>query len=266
MADPGVAAVKRSPLSKVRLIRTWVTTAPYAQFVDEIIRLAGQRQSSYVCFANVHMLMEADQDPAFNEVVNQADVVAPDGRPLSLLMKYQYGIAQDRACGMDLFPDILRAAEAQGQSVYFYGSTPDVLQAIEEKAQREFPRLTIAGTESPPFRPLTPEEDRAAVDRINQSGAHLVFVSLGCPKQEKWMHDHRDRVQACMLGLGQAFLTYTGQEKRLPRWARELSVEWAYRLYLEPGRLWKRYLVGNTRFLWRALNSLIQFPRKHAPR
>ena len=245
-------------IKKVKLIQTWVTSAPYQQFIEEISALAEQRESSYVCFANVHMLMEAYQHPEFNKVVNQANLVAPDGRPLSVLMKYQYGLDQERACGMDLFPDILQAAETRSLSVYFYGSTPDVLQAIEEKAAREYPRLKIAGTYSPPFRPLTPEEDQAAVDRINDSGAHLVFVSLGCPKQEKWMHAHQPQVKACMLGLGQAFLTYTGKEKRLPGWARNLSLEWAYRFYLEPKRLWKRYLVGNTRFLWLALQSILK--------
>ena len=259
MQEDSVAAVK-----KVKLIRTWVTSTSYRQFIDRICELARQRQSSYVCFANVHMLMEAYQYPDFNEIVNRAELVAPDGRPLSLLMKYQYGILQERTCGMDLFPDILRAAEAQGLSVYFYGSTPEVLQAIEDKAGQQYPSLKIVGAESPPFRPLTAEEDQAAVGRINRSGAHLVFVSLGCPKQEKWMHAHQHRVQACMLGLGQAFLTYTGQEKRLPQWARNLSLEWAYRLYLEPQRLWKRYLIGNTRFLWLATRSLIKHRKKHA--
>ena len=201
--------------------------------------------------------MEADRYPDFRAVVNQADLVAPDGRPVSLLMNYRYGLSQPRICGMDLFPDLLRQAAAQRLSVYFYGSTPEVLRAIEQKVPHEFPHLAIAGTHSPPFRPLTPEEDEADVERINRSGANLVFVSLGCPKQERWMHDHRPRVRACMLGLGQAFLTYTGYEKRLPRWAHNLSLEWAYRLYLEPRRLGKRYLLGNSRFLGRAAQQVV---------
>ncbi len=219
--------------------------------------MAHQRRSSYVCFANVHMLMEAYYDPDFNEVVNQADMVAPDGRPLSVLMKLQYGIRQDRVCGMDLLPDLLVEAERQGLSVYFYGSTPETLEAIRQRISREHPSLQIAGLESPPFRPLTPEEDQNAIAGINASGAHLVLVSLGCPKQEKWMADHQGPVKACMLGLGQAFLTYAGTEKRLPKWARDYALEWAYRFYLEPRRLWKRYLVGNSWFLYNALKSII---------
>ncbi|MGB3848562.1 MAG: WecB/TagA/CpsF family glycosyltransferase [Tunicatimonas sp.] len=246
------------PLRKVQLIRTWVTTAPYRRFIREIIGYAQRRQSSYVCFANVHMLMEAHRNPDFNQVVNQAELVAPDGRPLSVLMRWQFGLQQDRVCGMDLLPDLLRSAAEQSLSVYFYGSTQANLDIIEQRLKHEYPTLHIAGLESPPFRPLSAEEDQDAVDRINNSGAHLVFVSLGCPKQERWMADHRGRVHACMLGLGQAFLTFAGTEKRLPRWAHDYALEWAYRLYLEPGRLWKRYLVGNTWFLYNALIRVIR--------
>ncbi|MGV3502898.1 MAG: WecB/TagA/CpsF family glycosyltransferase [Adhaeribacter sp.] len=251
-------------LTKVRLFKTWVSTAPYQGYVQQIIRLAATRTSSYVCFANVHMLVEAYEQPVFNQVVNQADIVAPDGRPLSLLMRYHYGLDQPRACGMDLFPDLLQAAQQHQVSVYFYGSTPQVLAQVTAKARQEFPQLQIAGSYAPPFRPLTPEEDREVVNLIQASEAQLLFVSLGCPKQETWMHAHRGQIAACMLGLGQAFLVYAGLEKRLPPWARNLSLEWLYRLYLEPGRLWKRYLKTNSLFLFLAGKSLLSRKFKHA--
>lgn len=244
-------------LPKVKLFKTWVTAASYQEYLQNILTLAKFRKSSYVCFANVHMLMEAYQKPVFNQVVNRADIVTPDGRPLSILMKYQHKIAQERACGMDLFPEILQEAEKRDLSIFFYGSTQEVLDAIVKKAAVEFPGLKIAGVYSPPFRPLSHQEDEAAVEKINSSGANLVFVSLGCPKQEKWMYEHKGRIHACMLGLGQAFLTYAGLEKRLPKWARDLSLEWLYRLYLEPKRLWKRYLLGNSKFLYLAGKSLL---------
>lgn len=244
-------------LPKIRLFETWVTTATYQQTVNQITDLAAARTSSYVCCANVHMLMEAYQKPAFSQVVNRANIVTPDGKPVSMLMNLQQGISQERICGMDLFADILEAAQNQNLSVFFYGSTQEVLDIINNKAAHQFPQLKIAGSYSPPFRPLSLEEDRAVVDMINDSGANLVFVSLGCPKQEKWMYEHKGRVKACMLGLGQAFLTYSGLEKRLPKWARNLSLEWLYRLYLEPKRLWKRYLIGNSMFLYLASKSLV---------
>lgn len=244
-------------LTKVQLFRTLVSTGSYQDYVQQIIRLAASRTSSYVCFANVHMLMEAYQQPGFNQVVNQADIVAPDGRPLSILMKQHYGIEQQRACGMDMFTDILQAAQQNQVSVFFYGSTPQVLATVSAKARQQFPLLKIAGSYSPPFRPLTPEEDGTVVNFIKASEAQLVFVSLGCPKQEKWMFEHRGQIAACMLGLGQAFLVYAGLEKRLPPWARDLSLEWLYRLYLEPKRLWKRYLKTNSMFLFLAGRSIL---------
>jgi N-acetylglucosaminyldiphosphoundecaprenol N-acetyl-beta-D-mannosaminyltransferase len=243
-------------LTKVKLFKTLVSMGGYQDYVQQIIRLAVARTSSYVCFANVHMLMEAYQLPEFNQVVNEADIVAPDGRPLSILMRHHYGIDQQRACGMDMFKDILEAAQQHQVSVFFYGSTPEVLETVTTKAKQEFTSLKIAGSFSPPFRPLTPEEDQAVVNLIKASEAQLLFVSLGCPKQEKWMFEHRGQVAACMLGLGQAFLVYAGLEKRLPPWARDLSLEWLYRLYLEPKRLWKRYLKSNSMFLFLAGKSI----------
>ncbi|SDL32224.1 N-acetylglucosaminyldiphosphoundecaprenol N-acetyl-beta-D-mannosaminyltransferase [Catalinimonas alkaloidigena] len=247
----------RQALRKVDIVGAPVTTAPYATIREEILQL-GRERRGYVCFANVHMTIEAHQDPTFVRVLEEATIVSPDGRPLSILMRLLYGIPQERACGMDLLPELLGEAARRGLSVYFYGSTEDVLEALVSQALAQHPDLTIAGTHSPPFRPLTAEEDAAVVEEINASGANLVFVSLGCPKQENWMHQHQHSVQACMLGVGQAFLTYTGREKRLPKWTRDLSLEWAYRLYLEPKRLWRRYLIGNSLFLMLAAKAMLK--------
>jgi len=244
-------------MEKVNLFKTGVSVGSYQKFLDKILDMSARRVSSYVCFANVHMLMEGHQKPTFRDIVNNADLVAPDGRPVSIIMRSHYGIKQDRVCGMDIFPDLLRGCESKSLSVFLYGSTQQVLDTIRAKAMKQFPNLTIAGMYSPPFRKLTPEEDEKVVTMINASGANMVFVSLGCPKQETWMNEHKNRISACMLGLGQAFLTYAGLEKRLPEWARKLSLEWTYRLFLEPKRLWKRYLVGNSKFIFLAL---VEFP------
>lgn len=249
---------KISPLPKKQIIDCWVSVGSYQSILGQIIQLAKSKISSYVCFANVHMLSEAHHNPDFRKVVNQADLVSADGKPLSVLMRYQYNIDQERVCGMDLFPDILNQAANQGLKIFFFGSTDDLLQLVTDKAQQEFSKLKIAGAYAPPFRPLSKEEDEEIVRMINLSDADLVFVSLGCPKQEKWMHDHKGKVDACMLGLGQAFRTYAGVEKRLPRWARDYALEWLYRFFLEPKRLWKRYLLGNSWFLWEATKSLLR--------
>lgn len=237
-------------MQKLKILNSFISKGTFQEFIAHIFNLAGDKKSSYVCFANVHMLIESHKDTAFNKILNSADVVTPDGAPVSKVMSLFYKYSQDRVAGMDLLPALLSEAEKRNKSVYFYGSTDNVLEAIVKRASKELPNLRIAGVYSPPFRKLSEEEDQQIVDMINSSGADLVFVALGCPKQEKWMAEHKNKVNACMLGVGQAFLVYAGLEKRLPKWARDFCLEWVYRLYLEPGRLWKRYLYTNSMFLF----------------
>lgn len=239
-----------APLKTKRtLLSSNISTGSFNDFVDQVFWLTENKPSSYVCFANAHMLIEAYKDKEFNTILNNADVAAPDGGPLSKLMKILYGQHQDRVPGMDLMPRLLKEAAARGKSVYFYGSTDEVLKAVVTQANKEFPSLKIAGYYSPPFRKISAEEDASIVDMINSTSPDLVFVALGCPKQERWMAEHKNRVNACMLGVGQAYMTFAGLEKRLPPWARNLSLEWTYRLWQEPKRLWKRYLVTNSLFV-----------------
>ncbi|HEY4652793.1 MAG TPA: WecB/TagA/CpsF family glycosyltransferase [Pontibacter sp.] len=242
---------------KRRLLSSDITAGSFKKFVEQVFWLSEHKESSYVCFANVHMLVEAYRNRDFNRILNNADVAAPDGGPLSKLMKMLYGQQQDRVAGMDLLPALLQEAEARGKSVYFYGSTDQVLEAVVKTAKQKHPNLRIAGHYSPPFRKLTHIEDAAIVDMINDAKPDLVFVALGCPKQERWMAEHKGKVNACMLGVGQAYMTFAGLEKRLPKWARDMSLEWVYRLWQEPGRLWKRYLVTNSVFVALTLKLLV---------
>lgn len=232
------------------VLGSFITTVSYAGFLSEIFHLVSQKVPSYICFANVHMVIEAYRKHLFQKIVNAATLVAPDGKPLSVFLRLMEGLKQERVCGMDIFPDLLARAEASGKSVYFYGTTPSLLKAIAVKAKAEFPALRIAGYFSPPFRELTPDENAEIVDMIRAAKPDLVFVSLGCPKQERWMSENHLKIGSCLLGLGQAFKVYAGEERRLPRWMRNLSLEWSYRLYLEPRRLWKRYLVTNSWFVF----------------
>lgn len=244
--------------TKRKLLTSLITAGTFNQFVDQVFWLTENKASSYVCFANAHMLIEAHQDKEFNSILNNADVAAPDGGPLSKLMKILYGQHQDRVPGMDLMPRLLKEAAVRGKSVYFYGSTNDVLEAVVAQAHKELPELKIAGYYSPPFRKISEEEDASIVDMINAAAPDLVFVALGCPKQERWMAEHKGKVNACMLGVGQAYMTYAGLEKRLPEWARNMSLEWTYRLWQEPKRLWKRYLVTNSLFVMLSLKFLLK--------
>lgn len=236
-------------MRKLKVQKADISVGSHNEFMEDVFALSETSNSSYVCFANVHMVVEAYNDSGFRNVLNSAAIAAPDGGPISLFVRYFYGIKQPRICGMDYMPIIMEEAENKGKSVFFYGCTEEVLETMVRKANSELPDLRIAGTYSPPFRQLTEQEDDQIVEMINSSKADFVFVALGCPKQENWMHDHQHKIQACMLGVGQAFLVYAGLEKRLPVWMRNLSLEWAYRFIQEPKRLWKRYLITNSFFM-----------------
>jgi N-acetylglucosaminyldiphosphoundecaprenol N-acetyl-beta-D-mannosaminyltransferase len=237
-------------LSKQVVLDSGISTGSFDDFVDKILQLGAARNSAYVCCANVHMIVEANRDASFRQVLDEANLVTPDGGPVASVAGWLSGQPQERVAGMDLLPALLAEAAQRGQSVYFYGTTDEVLQAIVDRAKRELPTLRLVGTCAPPFRTLTPEEEEAHAAAINAADPDLLFVALGCPRQERWMAAHRGKVKACMLGVGQALLVYAGMEQRLPLWARRLWLEWAYRLWLEPRRLWRRYLITNSRFLY----------------
>ncbi len=249
-------------MGKEKIIGIDLTIAPYGEMLTEVARLARARISSYVCFANVHMCIEAFLDGGIAQIVNNADIAAPDGMPLVKSLKLFHGINQDRVAGMDLFPDLLAEAERQGLSVFFYGSSPEVLAKIEERTRREHPELEIAGVFSPPFRQLFPVEEQAHVDLINDSGANMVMVALGCPKQEIWMAKHKGIINAVMVGVGGAFPVYAGLQERAPEWMQKASLEWLFRLKQEPRRMLKRYVVTNSLFTvlitWQFLKKQLQ--------
>ena len=231
------------------LISINISTGSYDNFIDELIIRSAQK-SSYTCVANVHMLVEAYRDKSFSDVVNAADIVTPDGVPLKWVLKILYGIKQERVAGMDMLPDLLKQAEQKRIPVFFYGGTEEMLEGINKSLPAQYPDLPIAGTFSPPFRKLTAEEDQQIVDRINNSGAKMVFVVLGCPKQEKWMSHMKGKVNAAMIGVGGALPVFIGMQKRAPRWMQKTGMEWFFRLCQEPRRLFKRYFITNTVFIF----------------
>lgn len=235
-------------MTKQQLISFNLSLGSYASFVDKILALGAIRQSSYVCVANVHMCIEAYQDSVFCRLVNDADLVTPDGKPLVASLKWLYGIKQDKVSGPDLMPSLLVAAEKEGQRVFLYGATPNVLEAVVAYCTQKYPNLIVAGAISPPFRVLSETEQAQDIQTINDSGANLVFVALGCPKQEKWMASMKGKIHAVMLGVGGAFPMLVGAEKRAPKWMQENGLEWFYRLCQDPKRLFKRYLITNSLF------------------
>lgn len=232
---------------------------------DAISRIQGwasRRESRYVCITNVHSVVTTGQDSAFREVVADCDMATPDGTPVAWMLRRLGYSGQERINGPDLMWKYCEQASLSGESIFLYGGTPDTVAILQPKLLTAFPGLKIAGAISPPFRALTAEEDAADVECINASGAGTVWVSLGCPKQEKWMAAHRGRVNAVMIGVGAAFDYHAGTIQRAPIWMQRNGLEWLYRLLSEPGRLWKRYLVTNTLFILGAIKQLV-FARAH---
>lgn len=245
------------------VIGSQVTSVPFDVLTDVILGWAKKRISKFVCVANTHMLVEAYQEPSFGEVLQNADMVTPDGMPLVWMLKLMGVKSQDRVAGLDLMRVLCQQASEQNVSVFFLGSMSSILQKMKSRLEKEFPDLLITAMEPLPFRPLTLEEDQALIQRVNESGAGLVMIALGCPKQEYWMAAHKNKIEAVMIGLGGAFPVYAGLHRRAPIWIREMGLEWFYRLIQEPRRLWKRYATTIPVFIYLALKQLwCRYPTK----
>lgn len=258
-----LAGVKQATKSKLFMRRgahvldTHIDAISWDEVVSRIASWAAHRQSRVVALCNVHSVVTASQEPAFQTVLSQADLALPDGAPVAWALRREGFGEQQRINGPDLTWRYLQVAEQLGQSVFFYGSTQDTLDRLMVRIKASFPKLKIVGMESPPYRELSEEEDQAYVDQINQSGANVLFVGLGCPKQEAWMAAHRGRIKAVMLGVGAAFDYHAGTIQRAPVWMQKIGMEWFHRLLSEPRRLFKRYTVTNSIFMYRMAKSLM---------
>ena len=182
-------------------------------------------KGQYICISNVHTTVMSYEDTTYCSIQNEAALALPDGKPL------------------------FRLSNECGYKHYFYGGKAETLKTLETKLKQQY-QLEIAGMYAPPFRDLTEEEDRAVVERINKSGADFVWVALGAPKQERWMYTHQGSIEGLMAGIGAGVDYFAGNIKRAPMWMQKCSLEWLYRLFQEPRRLFKRYLMTNTKFIW----------------
>ncbi len=254
MNDNETTLIEKKVEGHVLGVRIDAITWPVA--IRRILTWALVRESRYVAICNVHVTVTAAGNPEFHKVIEGADMVTPDGAPVAWMLRRLGFTDQSRISGPDLMWQLLERCAEERVPVYFYGSTDAVLERLRMKMLADFPGLLLGGTESPPFRPLTCKEDESAIERINNSGAGIVFVGLGCPKQEQWMGTHRGKVKAVMIGVGAAFDFHAGTAKRAPEWMQNNSLEWLHRLANEPRRLWKRYLVSNTIFIWNAFLQL----------
>ena len=228
----------------------------YEETLNEIVSMAKNKMSGYVCFANVHMTIESYEDKKFANQVNNATLVLSDGMPLVKYINYFHGYRQERIAGMDIFPDVIRLAETNRLKIFFFGTTPEVLEIIRLKIIKKYPNSEIAGLVSPPFDKSL--DDESYINEIVHSNANLVFVALGCPKQEKWMANHSHKINAVLLGVGGAFPVFAELTKRAPLVLQKIGLEWLYRLTQEPRRLFGRYFKTNTKFLFLVLRERIK--------
>lgn len=222
----------------------------YELATEQIMDWARGRESRYACITNVHVVMEGHDDPSFRKIINEGDLVTPDGMPLVWALKL-FGVSTaTRVYGPDLTLHVCRAAAENKLPIALYGGTSESLEVFEAFLSKEFPGVEVACAIAPPFRPLTEEEDLRYTQEIEASGARVLFVGIGCPKQERWMAEHRGRINMPMLGVGAAFDFHTGRVKQAPSWMQKSGLEWAFRFMMEPRRLWRRYVIHNPRYLF----------------
>ncbi len=203
----------------------------------------------YTCVSNVHMCIETYNNSNFRNIVNQADIVVPDGRPIYWAQKILGAQQAQQTRGMDLTFSLCNLASTENIAIGFYGASENTLCDMQKNLRIKYPNINIAYAYSPPFRDLTQDEKEAVINNINNSGTKILFVGLGCPKQEIWMAEHKEQLHCVMLGVGAAFDFIAGNKKHAPKVMQTLGLEWFYRLLSEPKRLWRRYLYTNPKFI-----------------
>jgi N-acetylglucosaminyldiphosphoundecaprenol N-acetyl-beta-D-mannosaminyltransferase len=237
-------------LKTISLLGVNVSQVDPVLAVDQICEWVREKTRTYVCVAPVSTLVDARRDPAYAQAVNAAGMVTPDGMPVVWLARWRGCKQMMRTYGPDLMREVCNRGQEIGLRHFFYGGTQDSLQKLQQKFLEAYPRMLIAGSYAPPFRSQVWQEEQETVDLINNSAADIVWVGLGSPKQDFWMQMHRPLLEAAVIvGAGAAFDFCSGAKPQAPRWMGPLGLEWFFRLCCEPGRLWKRYLIGNSLFL-----------------
>jgi N-acetylglucosaminyldiphosphoundecaprenol N-acetyl-beta-D-mannosaminyltransferase len=233
--------------------------------VAEIDEWIAQGELSYVCTLDVHALMESQSAPDVRNIYRSAAMVAPDGMPLVWLLRHAGYRGADRVCGPDLMPAILRHSQRRGYRHFFYGSSETTLSLLQKRLGSDFPGAEIVGCHSPPFRPLTDEEEREVDELVNATDPDIVWVGLGAPKQDRWMAAHRRALRApVLIGVGAAFDMLAGTVARAPRFLQRTGCEWVFRLAQEPRRLSRRYLESNSKFALSLLGEKLRQTKHQA--
>jgi N-acetylglucosaminyldiphosphoundecaprenol N-acetyl-beta-D-mannosaminyltransferase len=201
--------------------------------------------------------MEAYDNQDFQSLVNDADLVVPDGKPLAIGLKLLGNRNSHQVRGADITRELLKCCSKNGFTLGFYGGTQEAIDKIKEMVRKEYPSIKLGCAVSPPFRKLSVQEDNNYIEQINESDVQILLVGLGCPKQEQWMAEHKGHVKAVMIGVGAVFDFLSGTKSEAPKWIHTIGFEWLYRLLSEPKRLWRRYAVYNPRFIWNFSKQLM---------
>ena len=242
---------------RVDVFGVQMSVTDYADSIEQIIS-AGQEKRSFAMSAlATHGLMEAVHDPEFLDVVNGLDLVTPDGQPVrwAMNMLHKTGL-DDRVYGPDLTWMVCGAAADAGVGIYLFGSTPETCEKFVEAILETWPHAIVSDVQPDRFREATPEEDAADIARINASGAGVVLVGRGCPRQERWVGAHRGKVDAAMMAVGAAFDYHAGSLRKPPAFMQRVGLEWLWRMALEPKRLFKRYAVTNSQYVFELAKAL----------
>lgn len=235
---------------KYSLLGVKVSATTYADATDKIIAAARQKQGGVVTALPVHGVVTASGDLDLKAKINTFEIVAPDGQPVRWALNLLYNrLLPDRVYGPELMLWLCRRAAIDGIGIYLYGSHSHVVKKLAANLTKWFPTLRIVGCESPPFRLLSQDEDRETIERINASGAELVFLGLGCPRQDIFAFEHRETIKGVQVCVGAAFDFHSGNKPMAPPWMQRNSLEWLFRFVQEPVRLWRRYLVTNSIFI-----------------
>jgi len=237
--------------SQLNILGVQVSAINLAQASSSIHQFISNRESIYVCVAPVASIIEAQDDPQFKEIMNNASMVTPDGMPLVWIGKAKGDKSIGRAYGPDLMLRVCDEGQEKGYRHFFYGGSQANNEKLIDNLKSKFPRINVVGHWAPPAMEKNQKESHDIITMINNTSADILWVGLGAPKQEYWMKNHRSNLNApVMIGVGAAFDFISGSKRQAPRWMQRIGCEWLFRLLCEPKRLWRRYIVGNTRFIF----------------
>ncbi len=238
-------------MDKINILGSKINVTNIKDLGDKVEKLILSKKTHYICVSNVHTIITGVKDERFKKITNNASLAVPDGMPLVWIGKHRGYKDMEKCSGPDIMTHLFKLSEEKGYTNYFYGGTEDNIKILGNELHAKYPKLKILGMYSPPFRELTKEEDDNIIKKINELKPNILWIGLGAPKQEVWMYQHFEKLSGSVIfGVGAAFNFHSGTLKRAPIWMQKTGLEWLYRLFKEPKRLWKRYLITNSLFIF----------------